>query len=76
VLDVVVMGRQRVRTVNGSNGTNADERGVGPHLFNNSLAGLIVISDFSECVRIMVPMGHILTSATMTLTCSIIHLLA
>jgi hypothetical protein len=65
-----------VRTDNGSSGTYADERDGGPHLFDDSVAGLIVMSNFSMCVRAMVPVGFMLTSVTMALTYSIIRSLA
>jgi hypothetical protein len=62
-----------VCTDNGSSVTYADKCDDGPDLFDNSVAGLIVIFDYSWCVQTVVPMGHMLTSATAALTCSIIR---
>jgi hypothetical protein len=60
---------------NGSNGTYADRCDGGPHVFNNSLDGLIVTTNFSLCVQTVDPIGYMLTGVTVALTCLIIRLL-
>jgi hypothetical protein len=65
-----------VRADNGSSGTNADECDNGPHLSDNSVTGLVLMSDFSMCVQAMVPVGRMLTSVIMALTCPTNWLLA
>jgi hypothetical protein len=61
---------------NGISGMNADECDNGPRLSDDVVPGLTLTSDFSLCVQTMVPVGRMLTSVTMALTCPTNRLLA